>query len=1000
MFPKSNLKFALYKKRVFSFFLILVFILGNFSIFDLKTNTASAASDYIFLENVDAPINNEDATWNDYEFDLLTGGIYEFTLTYNTDDGMETNLYCDFEGYPENSRQFRVKQYHGIWPFILTKDLKFEVPLKKGRCRLKLYEPNVLYDGITCKVYHIRVALKTPLKPVSSVNITAPDNRDFLYPYEPIQLNAQVFPQDATYKDVTWEVYKDGQTGSADLTKDGLLTPNGSGKMFAIATSTDGYGKRAFYEFKIGYQREAEDYTDTTNNLHEGYTGSGYADIASTVEFPISPDHNFPGPGLYELSLCYANGSDEDAVYTIRDNSDDIKKTTLPPTGSWENWAYKTEYIQINNGSQLIDYYVKGDDNGGAILDHLRIVYLGEYRPVERVDFFAQEMDGTVLHGLPDTLSVNHSYRVTAITRPDNATVQDFVWQVTDEYGYETNRAEINPTSENECIIKGVKPGLVKLRATNRDGKGVYDDATFIVQDIIEAEDETKVEIIKGERNQHGSVYDVSDFIRGNELEFVCTYNAPIAGVYDFDLRYFLYTTGIDMPFDIFVNDQAEPIEYVFPKREWNDYWKNNIVRLTLDEGINTIRYYSYFGPYIDYLGFTLVETSDVWALQAEHANIAQGSVKNSVRGYYGDGYVEERADMTFNLSDMQEGYYGLSVRYSASQGYAATYSLYINDNKSKQITLPMPKENIERYMWIDKTELIHLDNGLNTITIKKDGEDNGDALIDSIKLFKAYPVNTIDVTSAGDIPYMSVGTELQMSARVLPEYTFFKDVVWSVINPDGTTCYTASIDENGLLKSNGTGQVKVIATSTDNRRITGEKIITMHQRYEAEDADFSGANMNNVHGGFSGTGYLETKANIDFTISEISSGYYDLSIRYSAERLPVATYSLYVGDKRIKQLNLSNTESWNKWAVVTERIPIGAPVNKISIKRDAGDNGDANIDFLAVCPSGPLTLATDIIVSVEGSSFLCWKGKLCSCQPMFCLKTCPLRMLSGRLKI
>lgn len=132
MFPKSNLKFALYKKRVFSFFLILVFILGNFSIFDLKTNTASAASDYIFLENVDAPINNEDATWNYYEFDLLTGGIYEFTLTYNTDDGMETNLYCDFEGYPENSRQFRVKQYHGIWPFILTKDLKFEVPLKKA----------------------------------------------------------------------------------------------------------------------------------------------------------------------------------------------------------------------------------------------------------------------------------------------------------------------------------------------------------------------------------------------------------------------------------------------------------------------------------------------------------------------------------------------------------------------------------------------------------------------------------------------------------------------------------------------------------------------------------------------------------------------------------------------------------------------------------------------------------------------------------------------------
>ena len=110
------------------------------------------------------------------------------------------------------------------------------------------------------------------------------------------------------------------------------------------------------------------------------------------------------------------------------------------------------------------------------------------------------------------------------------------------------------------------------------------------------------------------------------------------------------------------------------------------------------------------------------------------------------------------------------------------------------------------------------------------------------------------------------------------------------MINPDGTTCYTASIDENGLLKSNGTGQVKVIATSTDNRRITGEKIITMHQRYEAEDADFSGANKNNVHGGFSGTAIWKPRL-ILILPSARSSGYYDLSIRYSAERLPVATY-------------------------------------------------------------------------------------------------------------
>jgi hypothetical protein len=40
----------------------------------------------------------------------------------------------------------------------------------------------------------------------------------------------------------------------------------------------------------------------------------------------------------------------------------------------------------------------------------------------------------------------------------------------------------INPTGDRECIIKGVKPGLVKLRAIARDGTGVYNDAMTILR--------------------------------------------------------------------------------------------------------------------------------------------------------------------------------------------------------------------------------------------------------------------------------------------------------------------------------------------------------------------------------------------------------------------------------------------------------------------------------------------------------------------------------------
>lgn len=183
------------------------------------------------------------------------------------------------------------------------------------------------------------------------------------------------------------------------------------------------------------------------------------------------------------------------------------------------------------------------------------------------------------------------------------------------------------------------------------------------------------------------------------------------------------------------------------------------------------------------------------------------------------------------------------------------------------------------------------------------------------------------------------------------------KDVKWSVENLSGK----ASISTNGLLTGITPGTVKVIAEATDgsirdDAILKGEAIVNIAALYEAEDAVFTGIKNNN-HAGFSGTGFLQTDATIEFGISEISTGYYDFIIRYATPRETGATYSLYVGDKKIKQLFFQKTgKDWTYWSTLTESVPVGSPpVDTITIKMDDGDDGEANIGYLAVCPSGPL---------------------------------------------
>ena len=83
-----------------------------------------------------------------------------------------------------------------------------------------------------------------------------------------------------------------------------------------------------------------------------------------------------------------------------------------------------------------------------------------------------------------------------------------------------------------------------------------------------------------------------------------------------------------------------------------------------------------------------------------------------------------------------------------------------------------------------------------------------------------------------------------------------------------------------------------------------------------------------------------------------------DVKVGYANGPNPFAgtkEVSLYVNDQFVKKLALPDTGAWNAYATVTERLQLRAGSNDISIRYDAGDDGNVNLDYLDVTQNEPI---------------------------------------------
>jgi hypothetical protein len=133
--------------------------------------------------------------------------------------------------------------------------------------------------------------------------------------------------------------------------------------------------------------------------------------------------------------------------------------------------------------------------------------------------------------------------------------------------------------------------------------------------------------------------------------------------------------------------------------------------------------------------------------------------------------------------------------------------------------------------------------------------------------------------------------------------------------------------------------------------------------RYEAEAATLEGgATVQTEHAGFSGDGYVggyqNQGASTTFEVNALADAETDVTLGYANGPHPFAgtkEVSLYVNDQFVRKLALPSTGEWNVYRTLSDRLRLRAGSNDISIRFDADDDGNVNLDYLDVKQNEPV---------------------------------------------
>jgi len=132
---------------------------------------------------------------------------------------------------------------------------------------------------------------------------------------------------------------------------------------------------------------------------------------------------------------------------------------------------------------------------------------------------------------------------------------------------------------------------------------------------------------------------------------------------------------------------------------------------------------------------------------------------------------------------------------------------------------------------------------------------------------------------------------------------------------------------------------------------------------YEAEESVLRGGSViDREHNGYSGSGFAggfwNVGASVTFTANADEAGVQPVHLRYANGPNPfdgTKTASLLVNGVEVEPLSFPSTGSWKSWSTVTRDLDLQAGANTITVRYDAEDDGNVNLDVLWVGDTGDI---------------------------------------------
>ena len=152
----------------------------------------------------------------------------------------------------------------------------------------------------------------------------------------------------------------------------------------AYDTAGDNYGVGYFVDYVRAYKWDWPDHDIPAHveaERYEGYGGDvreekcadlgggwnvGYIDTGDYMQYRF----NVPETAWYQIDYRIASDGGG-GIVTLGKGGVDLKQTTIPDTGGWQDWETVSDLVWLKEGAQMLDVYAT---SGGWNLNHFKII--------------------------------------------------------------------------------------------------------------------------------------------------------------------------------------------------------------------------------------------------------------------------------------------------------------------------------------------------------------------------------------------------------------------------------------------------------------------------------------------------------------------------------------------------------------------------------------------------------------------------------------------------